>query len=179
MSNIKRQISTIKCIGNWKFDIGYLKFPQTGFTLIEIVLVIALIGITGTLLISLVNPVQQFKKSNDAKRKADLKQLQAVFELYRADEGEYPDALPSCGNPLVSPGGTTYLQKIPCDPREGTSQFSYHYERQTANTYTLVACLENVNDPQRDLPPTFPGDGNNTTYCTGGTTNWSYTLTNP
>ena len=43
-------------------------FRQAGFTLVEIVLVIALIGVTATLLISLVNPVQQFKKSNDAKR---------------------------------------------------------------------------------------------------------------
>ena len=38
-----------------------------GFTLVEIVLVIALIGISATTIISLVNPVQQFKKANDAK----------------------------------------------------------------------------------------------------------------
>jgi prepilin-type N-terminal cleavage/methylation domain-containing protein len=144
---------------------------RKGFTLIEIVLVIALIGVTATLLITLVNPAQQFKKSNDAKRKTDLRQLQAVFELWRADQGVYPDSLPTCGTALTN-GTTTYIQKIPCDPKDGTSQFVYTYLRPTINTYELIACLENVSDPQKDTT-------NNSTYCTGGTTNWSYTLTNP
>lgn len=142
---------------------------QKGFTLVEIVLVIALIGLTGTLLVSLVDPVQQFKKSNDAQRKADLRQLQAVFELYRADQGDYPATLPSCGSPLTA-GTTTYLQKVPCDPKN-TGQFTYQYTG-GGNTYTLIACLENVRDPQKDAT-------NNAASCTGGTTNWSYTLTNP
>lgn len=149
----------------------YWKFPQAGFTLVEIVLVIALIGITASLLVTLVDPVQQFKKANDSQRKADLKQLQAVFELYRADQGQYPASLPSCGSPLTA-GGVTYLQKIPCDPKNGTNQFRYTYINSTPNTYTLIACLENIRDPQKDAT-------NNVTYCTGGTTNWSYTLTNP
>ncbi|HSA84275.1 MAG TPA: prepilin-type N-terminal cleavage/methylation domain-containing protein [Patescibacteria group bacterium] len=141
-----------------------------GFTLIEIVLVIALIGVTASVVISLVNPVQQFKKANDAKRKADLTQLQAALELYRADQDTYPDSLPACGSSLV--GGTaTYLQRIPCDPRN-TGQFMYNYERLTFNTYQLIACLENTTDINKDAT-------NNTTYCEGDTTNWSYTVTNP
>jgi prepilin-type N-terminal cleavage/methylation domain-containing protein len=152
---------------------------QAGFTLIEIVLVIALIGLTSTLLITLVDPVHQFKKANDSQRKADLRQLQAVFELYRADQGQYPGALPACGLPLTA-GTTTYLRKIPCDPKNGNpSQFRYQYTSPPPNnTYTLTACLENTRDPQRDQAPTFPA-GNNPLVCTGGTTNWSYTLTNP
>jgi prepilin-type N-terminal cleavage/methylation domain-containing protein len=142
---------------------------SAGFTLIEIVLVIALIGLTSTLLISLVNPVQQFKKANDAQRKADLRQLQAVFELYRADQGQYPPTLPVCGAALTS-GTVTYLRKVPCDPKN-TGQFRYTYTP-TINTYTLTACLENVRDPQKDTT-------NNALSCTGGTTNWSYTLNNP
>lgn len=143
-----------------------------GFTLIEIVIVIALIGLTGTLLISLVNPAQQFKKSNDAQRKADLKQLQAVLELYRADNGEYPDSatFPSCGSPLTS-GSTTYIRKIPCDPKN-TDPYKYYYEfDDVTKTYTLTACLENVRDQQKDDTNIAP--------CSGGTTNWSYTLTSP
>jgi prepilin-type N-terminal cleavage/methylation domain-containing protein len=149
---------------------------SSGFTLIEIVLVIALIGLTSTLLISLVDPAQQFRKSHDAQRKADLRQLQAVVELYRADQGQYPTTLP-CNGSLTS-GTVTYLRKIPCDPKN-TLQFVYRYTSPAPNnTYTLTACLENVRDPQRDLPPAFPA-GNNALICTGGTTNWSYTLTNP
>lgn len=152
---------------------------QKGFTLVEIVLVIALIGLTASLLVTLVDPVQQFRKANDSQRKADLRQLQAVFELYRADQaqGQYPPALPGCGTPLTG-GTTTYLRKTPCDPKN-TAPFIYRYTYTAAtNTYTLTACLENVKDPQRDLPPTFPA-GNNATICPSGTTDWSYTLTNP
>lgn len=152
-------------------------FPkQSGFTLVEIVLVIALIGITGTLLISLVNPAQQFKKSNDARRKADVRQLQTVFELYRNDQGEYPpEPLPDCGSPLT--GGTMqYIQKLPCDPKNGTAQFKYNYTSPTASTYTIVACLENLSDPQKDPVNALNPLGG--TYC-DGTTAWSYTLINP
>ena len=144
-----------------------------GFTLVEIVLVIALIGISATTIISLVNPVQQFKKANDAKRKADLTQIQAALELYRADQNFYPNSLPACGSALIV-GTTTYIQRVPCDPRN-TGQFRYTYVGIPAvnpTTYSLFACLENTADPAKDT-------SNNATYCTGGTTNWSYTLRNP
>lgn len=144
-------------------------FKPSGFTLIEIVLVIALIGVSATAIITLVDPVTQFKKSNDARRKADLKQLQAAFEIYRADQGQYPVSLPSCGSELIATG-TTYMRKVPCDPRN-TGQFTYTYVG-NGTSYTLYTCLENVNDKQKD-------SSNNATYCSGGTTNWSYTVFNP
>lgn len=151
---------------------------QRGFTLIEIILVIALIGIASSVVITLVNPVQQFRKSNDARRKADLRQIQAAFEIYRADQGVYPSqgADPGfvCNSPLTV-ATTTYIQKIPCDPKN-TGQFIYHYTS-NGTTYTLVACIENVNDTQKDQPNAInPATG--TTYC-DGTTGSSYTLTNP
>ncbi len=145
-----------------------------GFTLIEIIVVITIIGLMATLLITLVNPAKQFQKSNDAKRKADLHQIQAVLELYRSDQGQYPAALPACGSALTA-GTTTYLQKVPCDPKN-TGQFQYQYTSPTASTYSLIACLENVTDPQKDAtnaPNTSGG-----TYC-NGTSAWSYTLINP
>lgn len=143
---------------------------ERGFTLIEIVLVITLIGLMGTLLITLVNPAKQFQKSNDARRKADLHQVQAVLELYRSDQGQYPAALPACGAAL-SAGTTTYLQKVPCDPKN-TGQFQYQYTTTGPDNYSLVACLENVTDSQKDST-------NDTVHCTGGATNWSYTVRNP
>lgn len=159
---------------NWKWEIGNWKFPQVhaGFTLIEIVLVIALLGISASVVISLINPAQQFKKANDAKRKADLKQLQAALELYRADQDEYPDEpLPNCGSPLVNTSGTIYIQKIPCDPKN-TPPHVYTYSKTTPNTYSIFACLENSTDRDKD-------ESNNDTYCAGGEANWSYTVTNP
>lgn len=152
-----------------------MKRFQKGFTLIEIVLVITLIGLMATLLITLVNPVRQFQKSNDAKRKADLHQMQAAFELYHADQTAYPASLPACGSSLTQ-GTVTYLQKVPCDPKN-VSQFQYYYLYDPpTDTYKLITCLENLTDPQKDQTNApIPGG---TTFC-DGTTAWSYTVTNP
>jgi prepilin-type N-terminal cleavage/methylation domain-containing protein len=138
-----------------------------GFTLIELLLVLAIIGALASFI--LVNLIGVKARGRDAQRKSDLRQMQAAFELYRADTGTYPAApLPACGSGLTN-GGTTYMSKIPCDPLN-TGQYTYVYST-TGTTYTLIACLENTNDSQKD--------SSNNAKCTGGTTNWSYTVTNP
>jgi general secretion pathway protein G len=143
---------------------------NAGFTLMEIVVVIALIGVAATVIIGLVDPVTQFKKTHDARRKADLRQIQSALELYRNDQGTYPATLPACRSTL-SVGTAIYIQRIPCDPRN-TGQHTYRYTSVGGNTYSLFSCLENTRDADRDTT-------NNATYCTGGTTNWSYTVINP
>lgn len=145
-----------------------MKNNQKGFTLIELLIVLAIIGTLTSFLMA--NFLGARTRARDAQRKADMRQLQAAFELYRADQGSYPASpLPTCGTGLVS-GGTTYIQKVPCDPTS-SGQYVYSYTT-TGSTYSLVACLENVKDQQKDKI-------NNATYCTGNTTNWSYTLINP
>ncbi len=153
--------------------INLIKRENRGFTLIELLLVLAIIGVLTSFL--LVNFIGAKARARDAQRKSDMRQLQAAFELYRADQGIYPASpLPACGpsSPGLVNNGTTYIQKIPCDPLN-TGQYSYTYTQTGAGSgYTLIACLENVNDSQKDAT-------NNSGLCTGGNTNWSYTLTNP
>lgn len=144
-----------------------------GFTLVELLVVIVIVGIIGTASITAVNPLSQLKKSRDSKRKADIGQMQAAFELYRSDQGSYPTLpLPGCSASLVV-SGTTYLKSMPCDPKN-TGQYKYTYIPAgiPITTYTIRACLENVRDDNKD-------DVNNAVYCTGGSTNWSYTVSNP
>jgi prepilin-type N-terminal cleavage/methylation domain-containing protein len=143
------------------------KNPQRGFTLVELLIVVAIIGILATIVI--VNVVAVKIRARDAQRKSDLAQLQSAFEFYRADLGTYPPALPACGSALTG-GSSVYLSSVPCDPLN-TGQYKFSYTS-TGATYTLTACLENINDSQKDA-------ANNNAYCTGGSTNWSYTKTNP
>lgn len=143
----------------------------------ELLVVIALVGVLTSTVITLINPANHLKRGRDTQRKSDLSVIQSAFEIYKADLGVYPLLpLPACGNPLV--GGlppnppSTYLRRIPCDPKN-TGQFVYRYVPSAGNSaYSLIACLENTADTQKDTT-------NNTTYCAGGTTNWSYTVQSP
>lgn len=123
-------------------------------------------------LLATFNPGSQIKRGRDGTRKGDLSQIRIALETYRADKASYPTtaSFPACGNAFTF-GGSTYMQKVPCDPRN-TGQYIYVYTSITGTTYTLTACLENINDSQKD-------PANNASICTGGTTNWSYTLQNP
>lgn len=122
-----------------------------GFTLIEILIVVAIIGVLTSLL--MVNFIGARQRSRDGQRKSDLRQIQSALELYRADQGVYPTGIPDCGLPLQ--GGSpvvTYMQKTPCDPNS-TSGAKKPYDfihSDTTESYCLRSCLENTNDPQKD-----------------------------
>lgn len=141
-----------------------------GFTLIELLIVVAIIGVLTTLLMANFIGIRQ--RARDTQRKADLRQIQSALELYRADKGVYPPTVsfPACGSSLID-GTNIYMQKVPCDPLN-SGKYVYTYLSSNGNTYSLYSCLENTNDSQKDTT-------NNSTYCNGGTTNWSFTLQNP
>jgi len=171
---------------------------EKGFTLIELIIVIAIIGVLAGMIMFALNPVLQLQKARDGQRKADLRQIQSALEIYRSDIGNYPDVstaqqvdsaaglknCPSSGTKTYfgnsnSPSCTrTYMQKIPTDPKN-TGNYVYKYiSTNDKATYSLFSCLENVNDPQRDTN-SLGNYENNSIYCDGGTTNWSYTVSNP
>lgn len=170
---IKACSSFRSIFNNWRSDIFlfFAKFnskntspillKSKGFTLVEIIIVVALIGVLAGGLITIIDPAGQLKGSRDSKRKADLKQIQAALELYRADMGSYPDnsdigtdaANNSTNTSLVdNPSSVqiTYLQTVPKDPKS-----SAHYYYCTSSScgvtsgYRIYACLEKSNDPNR------------------------------
>lgn len=149
------------------------KYMRKGFTLVELAVVIGVIGLISTVTLALLNPANQLRKARDTKRKADFAQIQSALELYRADQNVYPVSIPGCGGVLTSPTGVVYLRNRPCDPRN-TGELIYRYSPAGSppSSYTLIACLENVNDPEKDAV-------NASAYCSGGTTSWSYTVRNP
>ena len=130
--------------------------PLRGFTLMELLIVIAIIALLTTFTVA--NFLTGRNRARDAQRKSDLRQIQAALELYRADQGSYPASFPACGSSLTG-GGVTYMQKVPCDPaNSGQHIYTYVY---TGTEYKLVSCLENTNDKQKDA-------SNDTVYCAGG-----------
>jgi general secretion pathway protein G len=88
------------------------RLSERGFTLIELMVVVAILGI----LVTLAQPSYYFAttKAKEAALKKDLYVLRDLIDQYHADQGQYPPSLPD----LVSKG---YLRSIPVDPFTKTS----------------------------------------------------------
>lgn len=130
---------------------------QKGFTLVELLVVMAVIGTLTAGLVVVVNPAGMLSKARDAERKSDLTQLQRALEAYYDDYNEYPSSGAEYIIGGVSWGGnwSPYMTTLPQDP---VSDQRYVYFS-TGQTYRLYAHLETFNDPQGCNTDT---DGNNT-----------------
>ncbi len=86
---------------------------ERGFTLIEMLIVVAIIGIIAGIAVAQFQHTPQ--KAKEATLKEDLFVLRDVIDQYFTDKGKYPESLQS----LVDDG---YMRKIPVDPITGSSE---------------------------------------------------------
>lgn len=123
-----------------------MKDFKKGFTLIEILLVIIILGIISALITG--NLITSLKKGRDARRKSDIQNIQKAVELYYDDKHVYPPSLPFgsalCETPACVSGEKIYMQQIPVDPVNGNN---YFYETDsTGSLYKIYSCIEDAND---------------------------------
>lgn len=134
---------------------------KKGFTLIEIMVAITIIGVVFGVIITSAGAIQ--RSSRDTKRKSDLSNIQGALEQYHADAGYYPYSLPSSGSFKSDDGKKTYLLNIPEDPQSSSSYKYDAYKNDGLNlcdsltpsecvNYCLYADLENT--PSQDPNPT-------------------------
>lgn len=119
-----------------------LRGQSKGFTIIELLVVIVVIGILVGLLLPNLFSAQQ--RGRDADRKNDLKTIQQQLEAFYNDNQAYPADLSE-----LTPD---YMDEVPEDPQGG----AYTYDATSGGTscttaasceqYDLVADLENDND---------------------------------
>lgn len=126
-----------------------------GFTLIELIIALAILGVLAAALITLLNPFEQVRKSNDAKRKTALEQMQRALEMYYQDYGRYPassaDYKISVNNVTIPWGSAwqPYINQIPSDPNLTKTYIYYVPAASSGQTYYLYANLERgAKDPQ-------------------------------
>ena len=61
-----------------------------GFTLVELLIVITILGILATAVLSAINPLEQLRKGRDVSRKADAATLLSAQDRFQATFGCYP-----------------------------------------------------------------------------------------
>jgi len=88
-----------------------MKKSSSGFTLIEVLMVIALIGILAGVVISVINPTKTQSIARDGIRKENLAKLASAVEAYRQAEGKYPTNAQS--SDIASVFRTVYVKNWP------------------------------------------------------------------
>lgn len=86
---------------------------EHGFTLLELIVVIAIIGILATIAMPAMRDMP--RRANEAVLKTNLRTMRDVIDQHYGDKGKYPTSLQS----LVDTG---YLRKIPIDPITKSSE---------------------------------------------------------
>jgi general secretion pathway protein G len=144
---------------------------QGGFTLLELLIVIVIIGILALLIIP--NITSAPKKARDTTRKTDITTIRKALEEYFVNNNSYP-ASGSWQTDLTS-GSAPLMKSVPTDPKNGSpSQYVYTYTPSgtPATSYTLGACLENDADQGQGTAAA------NATGAPSGCATRSYVLTN-
>lgn len=131
-------------------------FTHKGFTLVEVLVVVAIISILAGAVAAYA--LQSSQVSRDAKRQADLRILQAAIEQYKLDVGRYPEGCRAAGEWSGEPGtdfactnanetyikalAPKYIPVLPRDPRLGDcpdGECGFAYTTNAAGTvYKLV-----------------------------------------
>lgn len=154
------------------------KRRKKGFTLIELMVTITVIGILAT--VGMVTYSNAQKSARDARRKDDFKQIATALELYQQANGHFP-----LGNhryawygggpgmwsssrdaaPWIAGLTSTYISQLPVDP---LNSLSYNYTYTTGGSdcaspqsYILEVEMENTNDSNAGLTFTDCAGGSN------------------
>jgi len=108
---------------------------ERGFTLLELIIVVAMIGILATIAMPALKDMP--RRAKEAVLKTNLHTIRESLDTYYGDKGRYPAAL----GDLVP----RYLREVPFDPFTGSN-----------STWTLVYEEE---DGEFEEPGPFPEDG--------------------
>lgn len=120
---------------------------RLGFTLVELMVVVAIIGILATLIMVTLDNTKT--TARNTRRLADIKELQLALKLFYNDNGYYPTAI-TAGN-SISRNGVNYLLRVPENPKpwnDGTCpNQGYQYKQiENGQRYTISFCVSDKTD---------------------------------
>ena len=122
---------------------------QTGFTIVELLIVIVVIAVLAAITTVAFSGIQQ--RAKDSKRTNEIAQLSKVLEMYYIDNGAYPDCSGGKYVPGTAFNGNTvaiclaqlvpkYLATLPTDPvNTGLYQYRYGFGTKKTGNNTFVS----------------------------------------
>ncbi len=127
----------------------------SGFTIVELLIVIVVIAILAAITIISFSGIQQ--RARDAERQTELSALQKALEMYHADTGGYPRCSSTGTNtpPALSSGVATscleelvpnYISAIPADPMSADPYrywYAAGYTKNSTTTFTGTPAADN------------------------------------
>lgn len=160
-----------------------LKYPEksnkAGFTLLELLVVMVIIGILASMGIGSYMSSQM--KARDSRRKQDLRQIGTAVELYYNDHLSFPigmsGKIQGCGDvgspttcdwgaPFKHTTGNTFMAQLPVDPQNPGIYYMYESD---GTYYRLYAFLENSKDSQISTTTVLCSSGKNCNFVTSST----------
>ena len=164
----------------------------TGFTLVELLVVVAILGILAAILILAINPAEAQRKTRDSTRISDLATVRQAVDLSIANGAGAPVATASPGDSSGSRDTTAatnwvglvvsdYLSVLPIDPRQNATDAT----RLSDGTTTIAAggmVYSYVSDGDTYELNAFLESTDNAAFATndGGNQNLRYEIgTNP
>jgi type II secretion system protein G len=123
---------------------------QGGFTLLELLIVIVIIGILALIIVP--GLASGPKRARDAQRKSDLRAVKNALETYYNDKNVYPapagNGTTTAWTNLTALLTPDYLPTVPSDPKSGSTT-GYVYGANTGSTsYVIEGNMENTTDAQ-------------------------------
>lgn len=130
---------------------------KKGFTLLEILLVVAALGILAGIVIIAINPSKQMGDTRDAQRKVDVNTIINAVYQYAVDKGSIPAGITTTEKEICKTGATctglvdlstdllvpTYIAGMPYDPSQSTTNGTAYKIIKTAdNRVTVTATPE-------------------------------------
>ncbi len=101
-----------------------MKSNKSGFTLIEILVVIGILATLFAIVLIAINPARQFAQANNTKRRSDVGAILNAIHQYAADnKGTLPTGITTTVQNISSTGAdicaqvvTRYIAQLPVDP---------------------------------------------------------------